>query len=249
MVSLTTVGIIQARMSSTRLPGKIIAPLAGRTALLDVLVQRLAGSGVPWWLATTDHPSDDVTAEWGDTLGLEVFRGSEEDVLSRFTAIIDRTNADLVVRATADNPFTDGTIVRRLIELAKGASERIDAITAPRCPRWFPLGFVPEVVRARSLLQLDYLLTDPLTVHRTHVTSALDPGAVAPYHDQSTPARPDWRWTVDTAEDLTMARAAFAAIGDGWETATYQDIVRVLDRYPEICAMNQHVRQKPLEEG
>ena len=118
-----TIGIIQARLGSSRLPGKILAPLAAR-CLLDLLVARLAGSRVDqWWLATTNSREDDVTEAWGQALGLRVFRGAREDVLSRFTAIIEQTRAQWVVRMTADEPFGDGALGDRLLG-ARGADEK-----------------------------------------------------------------------------------------------------------------------------
>ena len=249
MVSDNTVGIIQARLASTRLPGKILAPIAGRTALLDVLVRRLRSSCIPLWLATTDLPSDDVTSAWGDALGLEVFRGSENDVLSRFAGVIGRTGADVVVRVTADNPFTEGATVRRLLEILGAAGDTTEGIRASRSPRQFPLGFVPEVVRSRALLELDTSLADDASVHRAHVTSAIDVGTLLYYSDDSLPARPHWRWTVDTATDLAMARAAFAATGPAWPDTGYVELVGALDERPDITSMNQRVQQKALEDG
>lgn len=249
MVIDNAVGIIQARMSSTRLPGKILSPLAGSTALLDVIVQRLRSSGIPWWLATTDSPSDDVTAARGHALGLEVFRGSQNDVLSRFTGIIALTGADVVVRVTADNPFTDGVTVLRLLEIMSGAEGAIKGVKQGLKARQFPLGFVPEVVRSSALLELDTSIVDIDSPHREHVTSALDDGSMLAYSDPLLPARPDWRWTVDTATDLFMARRTFEVVGDGWHDLDYPGFVRALDQRPDITCINSHVIQKALEDG
>ena len=96
-----TVGIIQARMRSERLPGKILSPLCGRP-LLALLATRVARARVDeWWLATTSDPADDVTEAWGFELGLRVFRGHATDVLSRFLAVADETGADWLIRATS----------------------------------------------------------------------------------------------------------------------------------------------------
>ena len=249
MVIDHAVGIIQARLSSTRLPGKILAPVAGRTALLDVLVQRLRSSGIPWWLATTDLPADDVTAAWGDALGLEVFRGSEQDVLSRFAGVIERTGVDVIVRVTADNPFTDGATVRRLLEILRGADDATRGIRGGSEPRQFPLGFVPEVVRAAALLELDTAIVDDASPHRTHVTSAIDKDTLLTYSDTSLPSRGQWRWTIDTATDLAMARRAFDVAGEGWRELSYAGFVAALDARPDITSMNEQVLQKALEDG
>jgi len=249
MVINHAVGIIQARLSSTRLPGKILAPVAGRTALLDVLVQRLRSSGIPWWLATTNLPSDDVTAAWGDALGLEVFRGSEQDVLSRFTEVIALTGADVVVRVTADNPFIDGATVRHLLEILRGAESDTKGVKGGSDPRQFPLGFVPEVVSAAALLELDASIVDHTSPHRTHVTSAIDLDAMLTYTDSSVSSRAQWRWTIDTATDLAMARRAFEVAGEGWPDLDYVGFVGLLDARPDITSINEGVRQKAVENG
>lgn len=120
-----TIGIIQARMGSERLPGKILAPLGGRP-LLDRLVSRIMRARVAqWWLATSEHPSDDVTAAWGFELGLRVFRGAERDVLSRFLAIAAEAEADWLVRVTADNPFLDGILIDHLLDARDAKSDAV----------------------------------------------------------------------------------------------------------------------------
>ena len=249
MVSGQAVGIIQARLSSTRLPGKILSPVAGRSTLLDVLVQRVQSSGIPWWLATTDLPSDDVTAAWGDALGLQVFRGSEWDVLSRFIGVIERTGADMVVRVTADNPFIHGATVRRVIEILREADATIQGVRGGGDPRQFPLGFVPEVLRAAALMELDTSIGTVDSVHRTHVTSAIGKDAVLAYSEPSLPSRGHWRWTVDTAADLAMTRRAFEVAGDVWPDLGYSGFVAALDARPDITSMNEQVPQKSLEDG
>ncbi len=121
----TTIGIIQARMGSERLPGKILAPLGGRP-LLDRLVSRIMRARVAqWWLATSEHPSDDVTAAWGFELGLRVFRGSERDVLSRFLAIAAEADAEWLVRVTADNPFLDAILIDHLLDARDAKNDAI----------------------------------------------------------------------------------------------------------------------------
>ena len=143
--SAPIVGIIQARMASTRLPGKILAPIAG-VPLLQVIVERVQAAAVDeWWIATTDTPSDDVTAAWGEAMGVRVLRGDPDDVLSRFARIASERRPDWIVRLTADNPYVDASIVDLL--LAAGPTTIRDHLTEAE-PRRMPLGYVPEIVRA-----------------------------------------------------------------------------------------------------
>ena len=250
-----TVGIIQARMRSERLPGKILSPLCGRP-LLALLATRVARARVDeWWLATTSDAADDVTEAWGFELGLRVYRGHPTDVLSRFLAVADETGAEWLVRATADNPFVDAPVVDALIaaRAADTDAKREDAaaIEAYRPAPGRPLGYGVELVRAEALRRASADIPAHQPHHRAHVTSWLSLNGrieLAPL-PADWPARPDWRWTVDTYEDLAMARSAFRLFGSEAATIDYPAMVRLLDGVPEIAAMNEHVAQKKLEEG
>ena len=172
-----TVGIIQARMRSERLPGKILSPLCGRP-LLALLAKRVSRARVDeWWLATTSDPADDVTEAWGFELGLRVFRGHATNVLSRFLAVADETGADWLVRATADNPFVDAPLVDALVLARDGAldakttdAEGIESFR-PRGGR--PVGYGVELVRADALRRASAAIPASQPFHRTHVTSWL----------------------------------------------------------------------------
>lgn len=246
---MNAAGIIQARMGSERLPGKILAPLVGSKSLLEVLVTRLHSSSMPWWLATTREPSDDVTATVGKALGLQVYRGNDWDVLSRFAKIIKLSGAEFFVRVTADNPFTHGSIVDQVLESLLSADNQMACVRVVGTERRFPLGFVPEAVRSSDLLELEESIRNPQSVHRTHVTSAFPDTRIHFFDKPGLPARPEWRWTVDTALDLDMARASFRLFQDSWHNIDYADMVEVLDRRPDIATMNARVEQKSIADG
>ena len=259
-----TIGIIQARMGSERLPGKILAPLGGLPAL-GLLSERLRHARVDeWWLATSSDPADDVTEAWGFELGLRVFRGHPTQVLSRFLAIAQETNADWLVRVTGDNPFLDARVVDLLVD-ARDASECakeadllrlqgglvVENESGPEYAPRLPLGYGVELVRRDALELADREIHSEEPHHRVHVTSWL--AANAMIHAVPTPLdwpdRPDWRWTIDTYEDLAMARSAFRIFGAHAKTIDYPTMVDRLDGHPEITGMNAHVEQKKLEEG
>jgi spore coat polysaccharide biosynthesis protein SpsF len=240
------IGVIQARMGSTRLPGKLLAPIAGRP-LLRVLADRVRGARVDeWWLATTTEPLDTVAAAWGEALGMRVLRGDPEDVLSRFAEVAEQARPEWIVRLTADNPFVDAAIVDRVLEFAAASSS--DHVTAPD-PRELPLGYLPEAVRADALREL--ASADLPAHHRVHVTSALaERGRSSVFRaPEGWARRPGWRWTVDTEADLAMADAAFRAFGERWPTIGYAAMTEILDAHPEIAARNATVRQKGVTEG
>jgi spore coat polysaccharide biosynthesis protein SpsF len=242
------IGIIQARFLASRLPGKIFLPLAGRF-LLQVLFDRVRAARVgEWWLATSTHPTDDLTAAWGAELGLRVYRGDMDDVLSRFTAIIDIRRPQWIVRVTADDPFMHwGTL-----DLLLDAAERMGAfdVLAGGPGAGFPLGFTPEIARASAVLQAAHDIPEQEQFHRTHVLSWLyQIGRAARFPLPSWPNRANWRWTIDTPQDLAMAQAAFRCFGARWKILSYPEMVEILDRHPEITKMNQNVRQKATCEG
>lgn len=235
-------------MGSTRLPGKILAPLAGRP-VLDWIVRRVRSAAVDeWWLATTTRSDDDVTAAWGNALGLEVLRGDPEDVLSRFVAIARQARPEWIVRLTGDNPFVDAAIVDHLVEAVRDAPSSVQHLV-PREPRTLPLGYAPEVVRADALLSMTAL--DLPSHHRAHVTSAVreQSGSAFWAPPAAWPSRPDWRWTIDTPDDLAMADAAFRAFGPAAGTIGYPAMVERLDALPAVTSRNARVVQREVTEG
>ncbi len=253
-----TVGIIQARMRSERLPGKILSPLCGRP-LLAMLATRTARARTDdWWLATTSDPADDVTEAWGFELGLRVYRGHPTDVLSRFLAVAEETGADWLVRLTADNPFIDAPLIDALVDARDARAEPkpdvegdAEAIELFRANSGRPLGYGVELVRTSALVRASAAIRKSEFHHRVHVTSWLSShGRIANVPlPADWPERPTWRWTVDTYEDLAMARSAFRLFGSEAATIDYPAMVRLLDGVPEIATMNEHIVQKKLEEG
>ena len=246
---MKVVGVLQARMGSTRLPGKILAPVIDTFPMLAVQAMRLSGADVEWWLATSTDPTDDVTEFWGKELGLKVFRGDVENVLSRFLAISEITNADWIVRATGDDPFMNGEMVTLMIDSLKNVHQDVDLLCDLPSARQFPLGFLPELVRSTALKRIDKEITESNAFHRSHVTSFLITQSCEAFRVESFKSRPNWRWTVDTIQDLEMARSIFAALGSKWQHARYSQIVELLDSMPDLAVMNAGINKKSIEIG
>lgn len=249
MATVKVVGIVQARMGSTRLPGKALAPLAGTTVLRVVIERARRSRRVDeWWVATTTGADDDPLVAEAEALDVRIHRGSTEDVLSRFIAIVRETGADTVLRQTADNPFTGAEMIDWLLGAVTDPGSP-PALVAGGPAGHVPLGYVPQVIDAASLVASD-AETVGHPFHRTHVSTALIARSYAtPLLPPSWPVRPHWRWTVDEPADLLTAQAAFAAFGPSWPTIRYAEMVGVLDAHPEITAGNVEVRQKAVEEG
>jgi spore coat polysaccharide biosynthesis protein SpsF (cytidylyltransferase family) len=213
-----TATVLQARMGSTRLPGKVLARI-DRWSVLEHCVRRLQQSGVPVIVATTTGSEDDAIEQAARTLRVEVFRGEEADVLARFIGAARAFGLSRVVRATADNPLVDSGAVTRTLAF----QERVGADHVVECG--LPVGTAVEAVTVDALERAAALADDPYD--REHVTSlirrdarftalrAVAPGALR---------RPGLRLTVDTAEDLEFIRDV------------YGDLAATGDRIPDLVA-------------
>ena len=246
---MKVVGVLQARIDSSRLPNKVVLPLFENSPMIAIQSQRLAKSGIEWWLATTTKKSDDLTSKWAESLGFKVFRGSEDDVLSRFQEIQKLTNADWIVRATGDDPMMNSEMIMQLITAAKSASESVDLICDIPTNRQFPLGFCPEIVRGKSLLKINSSIKPLESYHKAHVTSFFLDKSSSALVVPELPNRAKWRWTVDTDVDLDMMRKLLKLIGSNWIDQEYVDTVKSLDLHPEIFGLNLSVKQKNIQEG
>src|SRR5438093_41742 len=153
---MAAVCVVQARMGSRRLPGKVVADLAGRP-MLRFMLERLDGLGMPVVVATSDLDRDDPVAEVATTAGASVVRGPEDDVLARFRLALEQHPVDHVVRLTADCPLSDPKIVQAVLELHEA---RHADYTCNVLPRTFPKGLDVEVARVDSLRIADREATD-----------------------------------------------------------------------------------------
>jgi spore coat polysaccharide biosynthesis protein SpsF len=203
--------IVQARTGSSRLPGKVLADLAGRPMLrfqLDRL-RRLDCDHLV--VATSDLPGDDSIAVLAQEAGADVVRGSETDVLGRFGIALDRYDAETVVRLTGDCPLTDPGVVADVIALHQSSGADY---TSNVHPRSFPKGLDVEVASKAALSAAVAEAQDPY--EREHVTPFFycHPERFTIANLGSGQEVGDISWTVDTAEDLTRVRRIVDLIED-----------------------------------
>jgi spore coat polysaccharide biosynthesis protein SpsF len=220
---MSTAVVLQARMGSTRLPGKVLARI-GRRSMLEHCIQRLSSRGHRVIVATTALGADDVVVGAARDAGAEVFRGHDSDVLERYRATAEAFGLTRVVRATADNPFVDADgITRTLAFQERTAAEHVI--------EWgMPIGTAVETVTAAALGRAASCATDPYD--REHVTSLIRRDArfralrsVAPGNIR----RPGLRLTVDTTSDLEFIRKLWAALGDRQENPDIGDVIAAAD--------------------
>lgn len=206
------VGVIQARMSSRRLPGKVLTEIAGRTTL-QMVTSRLAGSAElgSVVLATSSEASDDPVEQAAAELECELHRGPLDDVLGRFSEVIERTGAAAVVRVTADCPYVDPRIVDELVRLWR--SGQADYVSNVIAPFSFPMGLNAEVIDSGALLTAAREAGDP--ADREHVTTFIRsrPERFSGAGLWLDPPLADAVLTLDTADDLQRLRRLAASVG------------------------------------
>lgn len=238
------VAVVQARTGSSRLPGKVLLPLAGRP-VLGWVVRAAQEAGVDEVVvATSTAPCDDAVVDLARELGVRVVRGSELDVLSRFVLAAEQTAADAVVRLTADCPLLDPALIRGVVA-AWRSDPSLDYV-ATTLVRTLPRGLDVELVSRAALAHAD---AEAVEHHRVHVTSWLyaGPGTHRTLGLVVQPDSHDLRVTLDTAEDAALLDALVAELGD--RPPAWRELVDVLRSRPELTALNASVAQKPLEEG
>ncbi|GGK98101.1 cytidylyltransferase domain-containing protein [Mangrovihabitans endophyticus] len=237
-----TLGIIQARMGSTRLPGKVLRRLSGRT-VLDRVVRAAQASEVldELVVATTDESTDDAVVAECERIGVPVSRGPVDDVLSRFLKVLDDHPADTVLRFTADCPLLDPELVA-LAAKVFAAAPYVDYLSTS-IARTLPRGLDVEVTRGEVLRTIDKLATGH---HRTHVTSYIytHPEDFTVLGLTMQPDLSHLRLTLDTPEDWALIERIIDHFGD--RAIPVRTLTDWLGHRPELAALNAHVEQKSL---
>ena len=238
MKTIRTLAIVQARMGSTRFPGKVLKPLADGLSLIGLLLRRLAASTHidAIVLATTERPVDDALAEHVATLGYTVFRGSESDVLDRYYQAARLSSPEVVVRITGDCPLIDPGMVDAVIVALR---EQGADYASNNNPPTYPDGLDVEAFTFASLERA--WREAKTTPEREHVTPYLRvPGRckqVNITHDTDESAR---RWTVDEPADYEVVRSAVAHFG-GRTDFGWRDILALARDRPALFAMNETI--------
>ena len=240
------VAIIQARMGSERLPGKVLLDIEGETMLARV-VRRIqkARSIDEVVVATTTSKADEAVAVEADKLGVRVTRGSEEDVLDRFRQAAAESNAATIVRVSADSPLVDPEVTDMVVDAF--VSQDVDYASNKLGPS-FPLGLDVEAFSRDALEKTWKEATE--AYERSHVTVRMYSSSTSMnlLPVTTTPDRHGWRWTVDTPEDLEFARQVFRRMGGG-NDFSWRDVVTLIEENPELADINSHLKPKPIELG
>ena len=237
--------IVQARMGSTRLPGKVLMEIGGKPMLARVMeragqARKLDGIVV----ATTGNDEDDRIVSLCRDCSWECFRGSEADVLDRYYRAAVEYRAEHVVRITSDCPLIDPGLVDRVVEEFLAGQPGLDYASNFLPRRTFPRGLDTEIMTFRALERSWREDTNP--AHREHVTQYIlrHPELFRTHGVIHGTDLSHHRWTVDTIEDLDLVRAVFSHFRD--LPFTWLEVLRFLESHPELAEINRHIRQKTL---
>lgn len=238
--------IIQARMGSTRLPGKVLMEVGGKTVLAHLIDRLKCVSFIDEIVvATTTQPRDSQIAALCEKLGVGIYRGSEEDVLERYVDAARLFKSDVVVRATSDEPYKDPAVIHQILEAH--VKSKFD-YTSNVHPRTFPDGSCVEVINAAVLEKAER--NGKMPPDREHVTFYIYNRPwefkIQNIEAQGKLRRPDLRYCLDTAEDMQVIRAIFEHLGRQTPYFTMEQIIDFLDENESIRRINKNVCPKVI---
>ena len=258
------IAIIQARMGSSRLPGKVLLDIAGQPMLARVFTRTSRAATVTETLiATTTDPADDLIAEYWDFSGVPLTRGSQFDVLDRYYQAARQFRADVVVRVTADCPVIDPALIDDVVNtLMEDEYDFVSNRLPPPWNRTYPIGLDVEACTFAVLEKawkeanepqhrehaMPYFYEDvQLTTVNRQLQTGVSPRGfkVALLHHITDFG--DYRWTVDTPEDLEFMRQLYARF-DGRDDFTWKEVLDLVHDEPNLMEINAGVKHKTLKD-
>lgn len=236
--------VVQARLGSTRLAGKIFKPILGKPMLCYQLERLRRVKGVQGIvIATTTNPQDQPIVDFCIREGLHYVRGSEDDVLSRYVAAVEAFGLDAVVRITSDCPLIDPDLIEKGLELFLQNYSSLDYLSICH-ERTYPIGMDFEIMRVDALKRAFYEAQTAL--EKEHVTPYIwkHPELFRLANLQQTINQSSYRLTVDTQEDLELVERIFAALYPKNPEFTLTDVIALLEQHSDWLKINAHVQHK-----
>lgn len=239
------VAIVQARMGSTRLPGKVMCDLLGKPMIVHEIERILRSKRIDSVvIATTNLSADNVIVQLCKDQGWYWYRGDEQDVLDRFYRAAKAFGADIIVRLTADCPLIDPSVIDLVIGEFCQNYPRTDYASNVFPERTFPRGLDTEVVTMDALErswrnEIDPALREHVTQHIVKNSGNFRISCVTNDRDFS-----EMRWTVDTPEDFRFVREVYSHFGHN--NFSWSDVLDLISKKPELSMINQNIRQKEV---
>ena len=237
---MRVVAIIQARMNSTRLPGKVLANISGVPMLSRIIERIYSTPGIDKVVvATTISQSDDNLVEWlEDNNEVEYFRGNENDVLDRYYQCASLQGADLVVRVTADDPLKDPSIIQRAIN-PFFIDSTLDYCSNTIRPT-YPEGLDVEVIRFSALERA--WTKSCLPTEREHVTPYIwkNPNIFNIRNFEYRRDLSSWRWTVDKEVDIQFMEKVYDHYSNN-PLVHFEAVIKYLEVNPNILKINSGI--------
>ncbi len=238
------VATIEARMTSTRLPGKVMLPLMGEP-VLSRLIDRLKRSRYvdEIVLATTTNGPDDVLVELAKQKGVKWWRGSEDNVLERVLQAAQSVDADWIVEITGDCPLVDWRHIDHLVDLF--ASSEYDYV-ANNVERTFPRGLDVQVFPVATLEEVNRLTQDPVDQENVSIYMYTHPEKyhIGNWRAEGNMHRPDIRITLDTKEDYMLINTIFEKLLPTNPDFSAEGVVQLFEKDPTLLQINREVKQK-----
>lgn len=241
---MNTLIIVQARMNSTRLPGKVLKVVCGKT-LLEHLINRLKNvkNADQLVIATTKNDTDYPIVKVCEKLNCSFYRGSEDDVLSRYYETAIKYKGDIIVRITSDCPVIDPHVVDKVINYYLEHKNEFDYVSNT-LKRTYPRGMDTEVFSFKTLEEAHFEATQQ--PDREHVTPFItkQPQRYRHYNISYVKDLSHHRWTVDTTEDLRLITKIFENLYIKTPEFNLKDILCLMDVNPDWKYVNAHIKQK-----
>lgn len=243
---MNKVAIIEARMKSTRLPGKVLKPVLGKP-ILELLVERVKQTQLidNIVVATTDSTSDDPIEALAQRLDIGCFRGSEEDVLDRVLQAARRYSADIIVEITGDCPLIEA---EKIDQMLRSYQHMQYDMMMNGLEKAYPPGLGLRIFQRETLEKVNRFTDDP--VDREHVTLYVweHPELFSVLHFQNNLDKKYWniRLTLDNEEDFIFIENIFNELYPENPRFDLYDIIDLLERKPELMEINRHIKDKPI---
>lgn len=241
------VASIEARMGSSRLPGKVLMDIAGQPALTRLLTRLRACEAVDdIVLATSVSPQDDALEAWARDQDVAVYRGSEDDVLDRVVRAQQMMKSDVVVEVTGDCPLLDADVIRLGVETF--FANECDVVTNARIPS-YPQGADVQVFRFADLAHVAETVSDPAVREHVSLYFYEHPEQYRIIHLIAPSAwrAPDQRLQLDYEEDLRFVREVYARLEPRLgPTFGVQSILELLKAEPALAAINADCEEKAV---